>query len=84
MGIFFESGKNKRIRQRKERDGFRLSSAVPKIHPPPLRLLGYGKPLPKNQTAPIEMVISDLFRIPKRLSAFVSLFYIFPKPKGKL
>ena len=28
MGTFFESG---RIRQRKERDGLRLSSAVPKI-----------------------------------------------------
>ena len=39
-----------RIRQRKERDGLRLSSPVPKIqqvsnpHSPP-RLLGYGKPL---------------------------------------
>ena len=39
------------IGQRKERDGLRLSSAVPKIqldsNPPlPLQLLGYGKPLP--------------------------------------
>ena len=40
-----------RIRQQKERDGLRLSSAVPKIqwdtNPHcPLLLLGYGKPLP--------------------------------------
>ena len=39
------------IRQRKERDGLRLSSAMPKIqwnsNPHcPLRLLGYGKPWP--------------------------------------
>ena len=41
-----------RIRQRKERDGLRLSSTVPQIQwvcnphcPPPLRPLGYGKPL---------------------------------------
>ena len=39
---FFEPGK---IRQRKERDGLRLSFAVPRtLIPLPLRLLGYGKP----------------------------------------
>ena len=40
-----------RLRQRKERDGLRLSSAVPKIqwesnHHCPYGYLGYGKPLP--------------------------------------
>ena len=38
-----------RIRQRKQRDGLRLSSAVPKITPTALtaiKLLDYGKPLP--------------------------------------
>ena len=48
MGTFFELG---RIRQRKETDGLRLFSAVPKIQWDsiphcPLRLLDYGKPLP--------------------------------------
>ena len=48
MDTFFELG---RIRQRKERDGLRLSSAVPKIqwdsNPQlPLQQIGYGKPLP--------------------------------------
>ena len=40
--------------------------------------------LPKNQAAPIEMVISDFFRIPKTLIAFVSLCHKSPKAKGKL
>ena len=37
-----------RIRQRKERDGLRVSLAVP---PLPLRLLGYGKSLPFKNIA---------------------------------
>ena len=40
--------------------------------------------LPKNQAAPIEMVISDFFRIPKTFIAFVSLCHKSPKAKGKL
>ena len=40
--------------------------------------------LPKNQAASIEMVISDFFRIPKTLIAFVSLCHKSPKAKGKL
>ena len=40
--------------------------------------------LPKNQAAPIEMVISDFFRIPKTLIAFVSLCHNSPRAKGKL
>ena len=40
--------------------------------------------LPKNQAAPIEMVINDLFRIPKTFIAFVSLCHKSPKAKGKL
>ena len=40
--------------------------------------------LPKNQAAPIEMVISDFFRILKTFIAFVSLCHKSPKPKGKL
>ena len=38
--------------------------------------------LPKNQAAPIEKVISDLFRITKMFDAFVSLWHKSPKPKG--
>lgn len=34
-----------RMRQRKDRDGPRLSNAVPKIQRAPLQLLGYKKPL---------------------------------------
>ena len=37
--------------------------------------------LPKNQAAPIEMVINDYFRIPKMIIAFVSLCHKVPKPK---
>ena len=40
--------------------------------------------LPKNQAAPIEMVISDFFRILKTFIAFVSLCHKSPKAKGKL
>ena len=40
--------------------------------------------LPKNQAAPIEMVISDFFRIPKMFIAFVSLCHKSVKAKGKL
>ena len=40
--------------------------------------------LPKNQAAPIEMVISDFFRILKPVIAFVSLCHKSPKAKGKL
>ena len=40
--------------------------------------------LPKNQAAPIEMVISDFFRIPKTFIAFVSLCHKSQKSKGKL
>ena len=40
--------------------------------------------LPKNQTAPIEKVISDLFRIPKMYGTFVSLCNKSLKTKGKL
>ena len=40
--------------------------------------------LPKNQAAPIEKVIGDLFRIPKMFGAFVSLWHKSPKAKGKL
>ena len=39
--------------------------------------------LPKNQAAPIEMVISDFFRILKTFIAFVSLCHKSPKAKGK-
>ena len=39
------SSNQRRIRQQKEKDGICLSSAVPKIAPMSLRLLGYGKPL---------------------------------------
>ena len=39
------SSNQRRIRQQKEKDGLCLSSAVPKIAPMSLRLLGYGKPL---------------------------------------
>ena len=39
------SSNQRRIRQQKEKDGLCLSSAVPKIAPVSLRLLGYGKPL---------------------------------------
>ena len=39
--------------------------------------------LPKNQAAPIEMVISDFFRIPIIFIAFVSLCHKSPKAKGK-
>ena len=40
--------------------------------------------LPKNQAAPIEMVISDFFRILKTFIAFVCLCHKSPKAKGKL
>ena len=40
--------------------------------------------LPKNQAAPIEMVISDFFRILKTFIAFVSLCHKNPTAKGKL
>ena len=40
--------------------------------------------LPKNQAAPIEMVISDFFRILKTFIAFVSLCHKSPKAKRKL
>ena len=40
--------------------------------------------LPKNPAAPLEMVISDFFRIPKMFNAFVSLCHKSPKAKGKL
>ena len=40
--------------------------------------------LPKNQAAPIENVINDLFKIPKMVGAFVSLWHKSPKAKGKL
>ena len=40
--------------------------------------------LPKNQAAPIEMVISDFFRISKTFIAFVSLCHKSPIAKGKL
>ena len=40
--------------------------------------------LPKNQAAPIEKVISDLFRIPKMYGTIVSLCHKSPKAKGKL
>ena len=40
--------------------------------------------LPKNQAAPIEIVISDFFRILKTFIAFVSLCHKSPKAKGKL
>ena len=40
--------------------------------------------LPKNQAAPIEMVISDFLRIPKTFIAFVSLCHKSPKARGKL
>ena len=40
--------------------------------------------LPKNQAAPIEIVISDFFRILKTFIAFVSLCHKGPKAKGKL
>ena len=39
--------------------------------------------LPKNQAAPIEMVISDFFRILKTFIAFVSLCHKSPKAKGR-
>ena len=38
--------------------------------------------LPKNQVAPIEKVIRDLFRIPKIFGAFVSYGIKVSKPKG--
>ena len=40
--------------------------------------------LPKNQAAPIEIVISDFFRILKTFIAFDSLCHKSPKAKGKL
>ena len=40
--------------------------------------------LPKNQAAPIEKVISDLFIIPKMFGAFVTLWRKRPKANGKL
>ena len=40
--------------------------------------------LPENQAAPIEIVISDFFRLPKMFIAFVSLCHKSPKAKGKL
>ena len=40
--------------------------------------------LPKNQAAPIEIVISDFFRILKTFIAFDSLCHESPKAKGKL
>ena len=36
----------------------------------------------KNQAAPTEKVISDLFRMPKMFGAFVSLWHKSPEPKG--
>ena len=40
--------------------------------------------LPKIQAAPIENVISDLYRIPKIFGTFVSSWHKSPKAKGKL
>ena len=40
--------------------------------------------LHKNQAAPIEMIISDFFRIPKIFIAFVFVYHKSDKAKGKL